>query len=183
MTIAEKITQCRDKRRFTLYREGVFYKCYNEDAMVFSKRVRPYKVISKFVKSAGETVLSLGFPVSEIEKGKYPVNMLLQTLGAEKYEEGAETLTFYLKGNFKQDFDSWRTEKLGASSRHTEYKTAYHSKTNLINLAEVNEPYNPKLIAMIKDFDLANSTPMQGLYFIQQLKDIIQKVEGNNGNI
>lgn len=47
---------------FTLYREGLFYKCYNEDAMVFYQRIKPFKITSKYVKRAGSMVLSLGFP-------------------------------------------------------------------------------------------------------------------------
>jgi len=38
MTILEKIAKGRDKTIFTLHREGLFYRCYNEDAMVFSKQ-------------------------------------------------------------------------------------------------------------------------------------------------
>jgi hypothetical protein len=28
---------------------SIFYKCYNEDAMVFVKQIKPYKVLSKFI--------------------------------------------------------------------------------------------------------------------------------------
>ena len=38
MTIAEKIAKCSDKTIFTLHREGLFYECYNEDALVFAKQ-------------------------------------------------------------------------------------------------------------------------------------------------
>lgn len=69
MTIAEKIQYSSDKTRFTLFKEGLFYKCYNEDAMVFVNRVKKYKVNSKFIKSIGDEVLCLGFPASETEKG------------------------------------------------------------------------------------------------------------------
>ncbi len=34
MTVLQKITRSKDPAVFTLYREGLFYKCYNEDAMV-----------------------------------------------------------------------------------------------------------------------------------------------------
>ncbi len=54
---------------FALFKEGMFYKCYNEDAMLIAKHVKPYKVSSKFVKSLGAGVLGLGFPLSEVEKG------------------------------------------------------------------------------------------------------------------
>ena len=51
MTLLEKTESSADITRFTLYREGLFYKCYNEDAMVFVKEVKEYKISSKFVKS------------------------------------------------------------------------------------------------------------------------------------
>jgi hypothetical protein len=51
MTIAEKIKYSADRTKFTLYKEGLFYKCYNEDAMVFVQKIKEYKVSSKFVKS------------------------------------------------------------------------------------------------------------------------------------
>lgn len=70
MTLKEKILFSTEEKRFTLYKEGLFYKCYNEDAMLFVKKVREYKVNNKFVKSTGSNVFSIGFPASEIEKGK-----------------------------------------------------------------------------------------------------------------
>ena len=63
MTISEKIDNSANHTRFTLYKEGLFYKCYNEDAMVFVKNVKDYKVSEKFVKSVGAEVYSIGFPL------------------------------------------------------------------------------------------------------------------------
>ena len=68
MTILQKITNSKDLAIFTLYREGLFYKCYNEDAMVFYRRVRDYKITFKQVKRAGSTVLSLGFINIKVKK-------------------------------------------------------------------------------------------------------------------
>jgi hypothetical protein len=68
MTISEKIDNSANHTRFTLYKEGLLYKFYNEDAMVFVKNIREYKVSKNFVKSVGEDVYSIGFPVSESRK-------------------------------------------------------------------------------------------------------------------
>jgi hypothetical protein len=38
MGIKEKLEICTDKTQFTLFKEGMFYKCYNEDAMVFVQK-------------------------------------------------------------------------------------------------------------------------------------------------
>jgi hypothetical protein len=36
MTLSEKIKNSKNIARFMLYKEGLFLKCYNEDAMVFA---------------------------------------------------------------------------------------------------------------------------------------------------
>jgi hypothetical protein len=67
MTLAEKVNQSANGTLFTVHKEGLFYKCYNEDAIVFVQRVRAYKVTAKFIKIVGDTVYSVGFPVVEVE--------------------------------------------------------------------------------------------------------------------
>ena len=83
MTIADKIQVSADKTRFTLFKEGLFYTCYNQDAMVFAKMVKNYKVNSKFVKSLGATVFFLGFPVSEVEKENLSLASFAEKIGAK----------------------------------------------------------------------------------------------------
>jgi hypothetical protein len=67
MTIAEKIQISADETKFTLFKEGLFYKCYNEDALIFTENVKEYKVNAKYIKSVGADVLSLGFPNSVVK--------------------------------------------------------------------------------------------------------------------
>jgi hypothetical protein len=63
MTLKEKINHSAKLTQFILFKEGLFYKCYNEDAMVFVKNVKDYKGSEKFVKSVGAAVYSIGFPL------------------------------------------------------------------------------------------------------------------------
>jgi hypothetical protein len=58
MTIAEKVNQSVNGTLFTVHKE-FFYKCYNEDAMVFVQKVRKYKVSSKFVKLTALLLLAI----------------------------------------------------------------------------------------------------------------------------
>ncbi len=96
MTIKEKIQYSEDKTVFTLFKEGLFYKCYNEDAMVFSKRVKSYKVNSKFIKSLGAAVFSLGFPMSEVTKGNLSLASVSEKIGAKGFEECDGNIVFSL---------------------------------------------------------------------------------------
>jgi hypothetical protein len=174
MTVAEKIKQSEDTTLFTLYREGIFYKCYNEDAMVFVQKVKDYKLISKFVKNVGAKVHSIGFPKSEIEKGNLTFESISEKIGAKSYGVKDENIVFLLNDmNTKNDYEAWKkTIQEGIIGRVKKQAMLYQQST-----------YADVIISMIKNFDLANSTPMQGLGFIQDLQFEVHRLEKNNGII
>ncbi len=140
--------------------------------MVFALHVRKYKVSIKYVKNAGQDVYSLGFPVAEVDKGKLSLKFISDKIDAKVYHEANANITFQLKNTqLKNDYDEWK-------------RTVDHKNTTV--LKEPSENYNThshEIVDRIKKYDLANSTPMQGLSFIQQLKFEILKVEEKNGNI
>ena len=69
MTILDKVTlQHRDTTKIFLFKEGIFYKAYNEGAFLIKDR--NYKVTVKKIKSIENEVLSIGFPISVLEKLK-----------------------------------------------------------------------------------------------------------------
>jgi len=70
MTTQDKIELASDNTRLCLHKEGVFYKLYNRQAMLFVEHVKPLKVKAKFVKIVNEVVYSCGFPASIIEDVK-----------------------------------------------------------------------------------------------------------------
>jgi hypothetical protein len=110
MTIKEKIACSSDVTRFTLFKEGLFYKCYNEDAMVFVNKVKPYKVSAKFVKNMGENVYSIGFPVREKDKNGTGIDFetISEKLLASHYEAKDKSVVFYLEDRFiKDDYAGW----------------------------------------------------------------------------
>ena len=69
MTILDKvILQQQDTTKIFLFKEGIFYKAYNEGA--FLLKDKNYKVAVKKIKSIENEVLSIGFPISVLEKLK-----------------------------------------------------------------------------------------------------------------
>ena len=104
MTISEKIEQSACPETFTLYKEGMFFKCYNEDAMVFSRHIKAYHVSAKHIKSAGSDVLSLGFPESEVAGDKLSFEHIPEALGAGNYSVEEKQVTFRLKKDLKKDY-------------------------------------------------------------------------------
>lgn len=96
MTLKDKVQVCPDIKRFTLFKEGLFYKCFNLDALIFAKRVKNNKVILKYVKSFAADVLSLGYRAIETGKGNLHWHLLLKSsvqVATEKMNKG-EPLTF-----------------------------------------------------------------------------------------
>lgn len=69
MTILEKITLQNNHCNYIyLFKEGVFYKAYNEGAFLLQET--NYKVSAKYVKSVSSIVYSLGFPEVGLHKLK-----------------------------------------------------------------------------------------------------------------
>jgi hypothetical protein len=175
MIITDKVNNSTNITTLTLYREGLFYKCYNEDAMIFVQKVKAYKVSAKFVKRVEANVYSIGFPVSEVEKGHLSFENISEKIGAKSYEIKDKHIVFLIENaDAKRDYNEW-TETI-------------QEDKNVVAAKEPALVYEPRLdmdgiISMIKNYDLANSTPMQGLNFIQQLKSELYQIEKNNGNI
>ena len=167
MTIVEKIILAKSNKQFTLFKEGLFYKCYNEDAMVFVKRVKAYKVNSKFIKSVGGVVNSIGFPVTEIEKESLSLEMISAKLKAENFEKKNEDVVFLINDfEIKNDYEVWEQ-----SIQTLANKTIKHPNESCDKTMQLE-----KIANMISNYDLANNTPMQGLSFIQDLKIKIQEI-------
>ena len=175
MTTAEKIALAKSNNYFTLFKEGLFYKCYNEDAMFFVQRLRAYKVSTKFIKIVGDTVYSIGFPVGEVEKGNLTLEFISEKIAAKSFEiKETDVLFLHNDGDLKNDYKDWidtiQEQEIikGSQESSALYKPPIHTTT---------------IISMIKNYDIANSTPMQSLGFIQELKFEVQRIEKNNGNI
>jgi len=158
MTIAEKVNQSANGTLFTVHKEGLFYKCYNEDAMVFVQKVKAYKVTAKFVKSVGAEVLSLGFPISEVVKGNLTLLSISESIGATNYKDEPHGIVFSLKEDIKQNYNEFQAVIIRAKESDAE--------KDFFN----NNASTKKIEKMILEFDLANSTPMQSMAFILELK-------------
>ena len=150
MTQLEKITIAADPFRFTLFREGIFYKCYNEDAMLFHQRVKPFTCSARIFKETGNPVISLGFPVTLLECKRITEEQLSDALDATNYCETSAELTFTLKENIKQAYKSFEEQVLISSS--------------------TPKDRHDTILDKIRSFDLANCTPMECMVFLHELK-------------
>jgi TRAP-type mannitol/chloroaromatic compound transport system permease large subunit len=103
MTLLEKTQKSADEKVFTLYKEGLFYKCYNEDAMVFTEKVKKYKVSARFIKTVGSQVLSLGFPLTVGGKNNLTLKTIALAVEAISFLIGEKSVVFMLKNKEVHD--------------------------------------------------------------------------------
>ena len=140
--------------------------------MVFVKHVKAYKVSDRFVKSVGDQAYSVGFPVSEVEKGNLSLAFISERISAISIEVNELYIVFSLPNEvLKQGYVAWK------SSITTENKLKDSPVVYL-------RPSNYEgIISEIKQYDLANKTPMQSIGFIQLLKEKVQEIENLHGNL
>lgn len=61
MTTKEKIVLAAQNNKLYCFKEGLFYKLYNQNAMWFTQHIKAYKVSVKFVKTINQNVFTIGF--------------------------------------------------------------------------------------------------------------------------
>lgn len=126
--------------------------------MVFSQKIKPFKITFLSLKGKADEVLRLGFPVKSVENGSLSLDMIMKAINSGDYRQEEGYIEFDVNEQLKKEY---------ASFREGVQWTRVQSKIPMVN--EVDES-DMNLKKMIREFDLANSTPMQGLLFIQQLK-------------
>ena len=154
MTISEKVT---------ITSEGIFYKCYNKDAMLFHKQVTPYRCTVRSYKTIGSEVMLLGFPMSLIRKHVLTMEKMAECLSAVRWEEQDGQVQFVLSEPCTEDYHPFMQSIITDTKTSTESVSA------------------ESILQKIHQFDLANRTPMQAFAFIQELKEDLQSVEVSIG--
>lgn len=146
MTVLEKVTiQKQDTTKIFLFKEGIFYKAYNEGA--FLLRDRNYKVAVKKIKSIENEVLSVGFPISVFENLKENS----QSEEYDKYVSLQSNIVFSC-----QIYEEWCQNQINNIKR--------------LNAKHLNED---TLKDTIKNYPLANKTPIEVFIWVADLQKFI----------
>ena len=144
MTILVKVSlQQQDTTKIFLFKEGIFYKAYNEGA--FLLKDKNYKVAVKKIKSIEIEVLSIGFPVSVFEK-----------LKDEFVFDFFEWYAVYNTNTFfdKELYINWHNKVVKESFKTSKTETEY-------------------IVEQLKKYPLANKTPMEAFLFLKEIQELI----------
>ena len=146
MTILDKVTlQQQDTTKIFLFKEGVFYKAYNEGAFLLQDR--NYKVAVKKIKSVENEVLSIGFPISVLEKLK--------------------------ENRQSEEYDNYCSLQSNIVFSLLLYEEWYQNQ--ITNIKRVDRKYLEEytLKDTIKNYPLANKTPIEVFIWVADLQKMI----------
>jgi len=151
-TLIEKITmqqQCPSK--VFLFKEGLFYKAYNQGAYLL--RHKKYKVSVKRIKNSNNEVVSIGFPSAVYHK-------LQEKICIETFESYS---CFDSNAVFDDaEFQNWYNEIVIIEQIKTK---SMSQKKNGLCTSSYNE-----IIQQIKNYPLANKTPMEVFVWVASLQ-------------
>jgi hypothetical protein len=63
MPLKEKVTLAAQPNRLYLFKEGMFYKAYTQNAMWFVQHIKRYNVTVTCIKKIQQGVFRISFPV------------------------------------------------------------------------------------------------------------------------
>lgn len=143
MTLIEKLDkQQQNNTKIYLFKEGVFYKAYNEGAFLLQEL--NYTTLVKHNKKTKTSYVSIGFPASVFEKLKTKYHFSAQTI-EEMYVSNPVVFD-------TQAYNTWCAAML----------QKYKANNNSVD--------NSTIIDQLKQYPLATKTPMEVFMWLHELK-------------
>jgi hypothetical protein len=185
MTIEQIVkVESDNTSKIYLYREGLFLKAYNHSAFLFLKYGKNYEAFRKFFKSVGREVAMLGFP-SNILSGLFNDNDCIFEIVDEDF-----VIVVCPEALDPREYELWLlTLKLKtAKPKSTTTSTAvvvreFTPPATPRNLFDDNDNSRipgrihliEQIVGQIEAFSIENSTPMECMMFVSQLKKELKK--------
>lgn len=147
--------------RVFLYREGIFWKLYERSAWWFVQNVHPFKPAKRFVKSVGQEVVTIGFPVTAFDKYAAALEVIskeekIMMLGIPEQQRG------------NKGFGAWKDALPPAPEPERKKKAAQ------------SQAYDPtmvdEIIHTIRRFDIENRTPLECMHCMTEIKQMANQI-------
>ena len=146
-----------------LHKEGLFYVAYERSCYAFHRYIKPFKLSKRYVKSAGQEVVKLGFPSSGLEKlmeGRIYEHITDKRVAVTLKEE--ETID-------ETAFSEWK--------KNIEMQPPKITTVSAPQLQDAHKFESDRLIRMILTFPLESRTPMDCMNFVSELKRTIMNLQ------
>lgn len=143
--------------KIILYKEGIFYKAYEKSAYAFVLRLNPYATKKKFIKVISSYVVSIGFPMSSLDKFKDQLEILERT---------DERIVIKTDDIDTTEFEAWK-----------ETLPIHEPKPKEV-VSQVEEPKaevlnHSRIVEMIRSFAVENKTPIECMIFLSEIKKMM----------
>lgn len=157
MTLKEKVNLAAKPNKLYLFKEGMFYKVYNQNAMWFVNFIKPYKVAIKYIKNIQQEVFSIGFPTTYLNSINL-TSFALQNIANTTPKLLCYTITQH---PIKQiNYINWCANLPRQNVQPIQLNT---NSTIMQN----------NIITQLQNFDMATKTPIQAFEFLIQLKKMV----------
>jgi len=144
-------------QKIYLLKEGIFWRCYELSAMLFTKYIKDFKLIKKYLKCAGKDVVYMGFPESSLE------NILKDAVEKNYVIEDKGDIKIVLSGfPDDNDFEGWKSE------------IAVTIATKGKSTSEVKTLNNSDIIERIRNYPIASKTPIETVGFVAKIQKYLQ---------
>ena len=161
MKIIEKVTLCNQDARIYFFKEGIFYRLYNQSAFLFVENVKSYTVGVKFIKNINDWTYTIGFPIAHFNTDVLKASKLLE-------DKPSYRCYSFPKTAIASEYEQWCSQQQSQSEKR------FRSKLEPLVLQQSST----NLVQEILQFDTLNKTPMQAMEFIAFLKS---KIKGTDG--
>ena len=159
MTIVEKI-QHTDAFAINLYKEGVFWKAYEQSAYAI-QQIRSYQAVKQYIKLVRGEVVHIGFPDSVL-KDILPAFALVGRTEKEIRLKTSRPIDL-------QAFEVWK-EALPLKEANPPQSLLHNGGVTSLSGREGSKESELNVLSKLRAFDLSNATPMQCMMFLSELK-------------
>ncbi len=200
MTLKEIIEiENANKNSINLYKEGIFWRVYNQSAYYFVKHIKELKALKKFYKNVNCEVVYAGFPdtiLSQIEALSQSKGLQFEKCGALSLSKGNEKQCSISGVDFDNGFEEWKNSikvsapiqsLAGSTCRTGRQQTGnknYVSNNLPGRIITLNDGYRnianiqqdefdkrkEAVIEKLKGYSLANHTPIEAMQLVMDLQ-------------
>ena len=156
----EKVNLAAQPNKLYLFKEGMFYKAYNQNAMWFVQHIKPYNVTVKYIKNIQQEVYSIGFPIT------YLTSINLKPYALQNKVKTTPKLLCYT-------ITQQPIKKINYINWCANLPRQNKQPIQIIQPNTTNTIMQTNIITQLQNFEMATKTPIQAFEFLIQLKKML----------
>lgn len=164
MLLKEKLSR-ETGNRIHFYREGMFWKLYNQSAFNFSQRVKQYLLKKKYIKEVKSWIVTMGFPDVVLKENLERLREY--TLSVNVSEKIVEVELKEGLPGYQEWFEEVKEEVKGVREVKEEGTVPVVG----------NEDEKERILKDIRDFPILQKTPLDVQMFFIELQNRVVKLD------